>query len=102
MKQHHARYSYIFTDRELVAIQRRDRWTSRWTLLAAFCGGPADAGSLFMLTHTVVAPVYPPTQRNWATRPLHKADRKGSRVKRLDCPAENGKLVRVAGTIVVT
>jgi hypothetical protein len=55
-----------------------------------------------MLSHTVVAPVYPPTQRNQTARPLHMADRKGSRVKRLDCPDENGKLVRVAGTIVVT
>jgi hypothetical protein len=25
MKQHHARYGYILTDRELVAMQRRDR-----------------------------------------------------------------------------
>jgi len=25
MKQHHARYGYILTDRELVAIRRRDR-----------------------------------------------------------------------------
>jgi hypothetical protein len=63
--------------------------------------GPTDAGSFFILSHTVVALVYPPTQSNQTTRPLYMAGRKGSQVERLDCPAENGKLVGVAGTIVV-